>query len=62
MSIKLEVTKENEDGSAEAVVHFDKEGLEILIQAGITKIILDYIEQQKPVKTYAGGKPNRVRK
>ena len=28
VDIKVEIVKENEDGSADALVHFDKEGLQ----------------------------------
>jgi hypothetical protein len=50
MDIQLEVIKEYEDGSADAVVHFDKEGLAILVEAGILSILRQYIEQQKENK------------
>ena len=32
MKIKLKVTRENEDGSADAVVDYDEEGLQTIIQ------------------------------
>ena len=47
MEIKIEVTKENDDGSANAMVHFDKEGLELLVQEGMLSILKQYIEQNK---------------
>jgi hypothetical protein len=47
MEIQLEVIKEYEDGSADAVVNFDKEGLAVLVEAGILSILRQYIEQQK---------------
>ena len=47
MKIKVEITKENDDGSADAVVNFDKEGLEILVQEGMLSILKQYIEQNK---------------
>lgn len=50
MNIQIEVTKEYEDGSADAVVHFDKEGLSILVEAGVLSILKQYIEQQKESK------------
>jgi hypothetical protein len=50
MDIQLEVTKENEDGSADAIVHFDKEGLALLVEAGILSILKQYIDQQKETK------------
>ena len=50
MNIQLEVIKEHEDGSADAVVHFDKEGLEVLVEAGILSILKQYIDQKKETK------------
>jgi len=47
MNIQIEIVKENKDGSADALVHFDKEGLEILVEAGIISILRQYIEQEK---------------
>ena len=47
MNIQIEIVKENEDGSADALVHFDKEGLGILVEAGILSILRQYIEQEK---------------
>jgi len=63
MDIRVEIIKENEDGSADALVHFDKDGLAILVQYGIIEMLKQAIEEYKmPVKTYIGGKPNRVKK
>jgi hypothetical protein len=47
MNIQIEIVKEHEDGSADALVHFDAEGLGILVEAGIISILRDYIEQKK---------------
>ena len=47
MEIKIEITKENDDGSADAMVHFDKEGLAFLVQEGMLSILKQYIEQNK---------------
>ena len=47
MEIKIEIIKENNDGSADAVVNFDKEGLELLVQEGMLSILKQYIEQNK---------------
>lgn len=47
MNIQIEIVKENEDGSADALVHFDKEGLGILVEEGILSILRKYIKQQK---------------
>lgn len=47
MEIKLTVTSENPDGSANAICDYDDEGEQFLVQEGITAIIKQYIEQQK---------------
>ena len=49
MDIKIEIIKEHQDGSADAIVHFDKEGLGMLVEAGIISILRQYIEQEKNV-------------
>ena len=47
MQIQIEILKENKDGSADALVHFDADGLGILVEAGIISILRQYIEQEK---------------
>ena len=47
MNIQIQIVKEHEDGSADAIVHFDKEGLGILVEEGILSILRKYIEQEK---------------
>lgn len=47
MNITLKVISENPDGSANAKVDYDDEGLEFLVQEGTTAIIKQYIAQQK---------------
>ena len=54
MNIQIEIIKENKDGSADALVHFDAEGLGILVETGIMSILRQYIEQEK--KTAKQGK------
>jgi hypothetical protein len=50
MQLQVEIVKENEDGSADALVHFDKEGLAILVEAGVISILRQYIDQKKEDK------------
>ena len=50
MEIKVKVIKENKDGSANAQVNFDKEGLEFLVQEGLISLIKQVIEQNKNAK------------
>jgi hypothetical protein len=47
MQIQIEIVKENKDGSADALVHFDAEGLGILVETGILSILRQYIKQEK---------------
>lgn len=50
MNITIEVIRENEDGSADAMVKFDKEGLGFLVQEGVVSVLKQYIQQQKEEK------------
>jgi len=50
MKLVIEIVKENEDGSADAVVHFDKEALGMLVEEGVISILRKYIAQQKKEK------------
>ena len=50
MEITVKVIKENKDGSANASVDFDKEGLEFLVQEGLLSVIQQYIEQNENAK------------
>ena len=47
MDVKIEIVKENKDGSADALVHFDKEGLEFLVQEGLLAMIRQFIAENK---------------
>jgi hypothetical protein len=50
MDLGLTITKEHKDGSADAIVRFDKEMLEVLVQEGVLRILEKYIEQEKNAK------------
>jgi hypothetical protein len=50
VNITIEVIRENEDGSADAMVKFDKEGLGFLVQEGVVSVLKQYIQQQKEEK------------
>jgi len=41
------VTRENEDGSADAVVDYDDEGLKVLVQYGVIAMLKEVIEDEK---------------
>jgi hypothetical protein len=45
MDITVKVTKENKDGSADAVVRFDKQGLETLVQWGLISMLKQAIDE-----------------
>jgi hypothetical protein len=47
MDIKVKIIKENADGSANAQVDFDKEGLETLVQWGLVSILTKSIDEYK---------------
>jgi polynucleotide 5'-kinase involved in rRNA processing len=41
------VTRENEDGSADAVVDYDDEGLKVIVQYGVIAMLKEVIEDEK---------------
>jgi len=47
MEISVKIIKENKDGSANAEVNFDKEGLEVLVQWGIIAMLTKAIDEYK---------------
>jgi len=47
MEISVKIIKENKDGSANAEVNFDKEGLEILVQWGIVAMLTKAVDEYK---------------
>jgi hypothetical protein len=47
MDIKVKIIKENKDGSANAQVDFDKEGLETLVQWGLVAMLTKAIDEYK---------------
>jgi hypothetical protein len=50
MRITVEEISENEDGSANAVINFDNEGLKYLIQYAVLDILTRYAEQHPIVQ------------
>lgn len=49
MNIRVEEVTENLDGSANAVIYFDNEGLKFLIQYGVLSILTEYAKNN-PIK------------
>jgi len=45
MNISVKITKENKDGSADAIVRFDKDGLETLVQWGLISMLKQAIDE-----------------
>lgn len=46
--ISVQIVKENKDGSADAVVKFNKEGLETLIQWGMVSMLAAALDAYAP--------------
>ena len=47
MKIQVKIIKENKDGSDNAEVIFDKQGLEVLIQWGIVAMLTQAVDEYK---------------
>ena len=47
MKIDVKILNENKDGSANAQVDFDKEGLETLVQWGLVAILTQAVNEYK---------------
>ena len=45
--ISVEIVKENKDGSADALVHFNKEGLETLVQWGMVSMLTAAVDEYR---------------
>lgn len=65
MEIRIETVKENPDGSADAVIHFNAEGLKYLIQYAVLDILHKYVQQNpivQPESEKKVKKPNAISK
>jgi hypothetical protein len=66
MKIEVKIIKENKDGSANAEVNFDKQGLEVLVQWGLvamlTKAIDEYAIRPEDAEVFIQAKPKRTKK
>jgi hypothetical protein len=56
MKIQLKVTRKNEDGSADAVVDFDDEGLQIIVQYGVIAMLTEAMDDMKKKEKFALSK------
>lgn len=45
MDIKIKVIRENEDGSADAIVDYDDDGLKVIVQYGVIAMLKEGIEE-----------------
>jgi hypothetical protein len=45
MGISVKIIKENKDGSADAIVKFDKDGLETLVQWGLISMLKEALNE-----------------
>jgi hypothetical protein len=46
MDIRLKITRKNEDGSADAIVDYDDEGLQLIVQYGVIAMLKEAIEKE----------------
>ena len=51
INIGFKIVKENEDGSADATIRFNKAGLECLVQWGLIKMIEEGLKTYAPIPT-----------
>jgi len=61
MKIQVKIIKENADGSANAQVDFDKDGLEVLVQWGLVALLESAVDKYK-VEAEVDLKPVKKRK
>ena len=47
MEISVKIIKENKDGSADALVRYNKEGLETLVQWGLIAMLTKAVDEYK---------------
>jgi len=62
MLIRVKLVKDNPDGSADAEVTLDKEGMQFLLQEGLTAVLWKAIEMEKAnVSKSASGRRKSLR-
>jgi hypothetical protein len=62
MNITVKITKENKDGSADAIVRFDKDGLETLVQWGLIAMLKQAIDEYATTDQIAERKKPAIKK
>lgn len=59
MKISLKITQENEDGSADAVVDYDEDGLKVIVQYGVIAMLKEAMEDENMGKKSIKNKSNK---
>lgn len=59
MKIQIKVTRENEDGSADAVVDYDQDGLQLIIQYGVIAMLEEGMENMGKKEKLAVSKRSK---
>jgi hypothetical protein len=62
MDITVKIIKENKDGSADAIVRFDKQGLETLVQWGLISMLKQAINEYATADQIAERKKPATKK
>ena len=60
MAISVSITKENKDGSADALIRFDKEDLETLVQWGLISMLKEAINEYATADQIASRASSRA--
>jgi len=60
LKISLKVTRENEDGSADAVVDYDEDGLKVIVQYGVIAMLKKGIEEMGKKKDGKQAKQQKL--
>lgn len=55
VEISVKITKENEDGSADAIVHMNRPAMECILQWGVIKMIEEGMKTYAPIKEKKDG-------
>ena len=59
MKISLKITQENEDGSADAMVDYDEDGLKVIVQYGVIAMLKEAMENKDMRKKSIKNKRNK---
>jgi len=62
MKIEVKIVKENKDGSADAQVNFDKDGLQVLVQWGLVAMLENAMDKYATEKQMAAITSSRKKK